>query len=124
MSNNIGVVQKEEPASSTVPPAAGRLVILASARPGERDELYRWYDQEHIPEILATHAFVRSVQRYDVSDVTTHPVAAPMDRADSIAVYEVDGSPRRAWEEILTGPRLGLSKALDYASLRVLYVEE
>lgn len=118
MSNNIETVQNDDVTT------AGQFLVFASAVPGRLDEMRRWYDDEHIPEILATHAFVRSVQRHDVSATVPHPAGADAEAFDSIAVYTVEGSPRAAWDAIRSGPPLGRTDTLDYAAMRVLFIGE
>ena len=41
----------------------GLLVVMVEVDPEHEDELNRWYDEEHIPEKLATLGF-RSARRF------------------------------------------------------------
>ncbi len=58
---------------------SGVLVVVVEVGEADADDLNRWYDEEHIPEKLATPGF-RSARRY--RDTT--------DPGRFMAVYELD----------------------------------
>jgi hypothetical protein len=71
---------------SDVPKAA--LIVYTNPISTERDDDYnRWYDEIHLPEILAADGFV-AASRYRISDAQVGGMAAPDHRY--VAVYEVD----------------------------------
>ena len=64
-----------------------KMVVLAKAAPGRTDELAEWYDQRHIPDLLAVPGFV-SAERHSVL-----PVKVPegMMQWDFMLIYEIGG---------------------------------
>lgn len=63
------------------------LVVRTNPAPGREDEYNKWYDGEHVPEILAIPGFVRAT-RYVVHG--TSDAAPPEFRY--LAIYEIEGS--------------------------------
>jgi len=45
-----------------------KMVVMAKAAPGRVEELARWYDERHIPDLLAVPGFVRA-ERHGVIPV-------------------------------------------------------
>lgn len=64
-----------------------KMVVLAKAAPGRAGELAKWYDDRHIPDLLAVPGFV-SAERHAV-----FPVKAPESTPqwDFMLVYEIAG---------------------------------
>ena len=64
-----------------------KMVVLAKAAPGRAEELARWYDERHIPDLLAVPGFV-SGERHAV-----FPVKAPEGTTqwDFMLIYEIAG---------------------------------
>lgn len=73
----------------------GALVVYSTAAPGRDDEFNRWYDDVHVPEVLALGPF-RSAQRFVLTDpqpfAQTHRY---------VAVYAFDGDPQAALAALL-----------------------
>jgi len=63
----------------------GRLVVYTNATPGQDDEFNRWYDEVHIPEILALGPFT-AAQRFRIAD---SPGFEQKHRY--LAIYEFEG---------------------------------
>lgn len=64
-----------------------KMVVLAKAAAGRVDELAAWYDNRHIPDLLAVPGFV-SAERH-----TLLPVKQPdgMQQWDFMLIYEIAG---------------------------------
>ncbi|RYE57918.1 MAG: hypothetical protein EOP20_06750 [Hyphomicrobiales bacterium] len=64
-----------------------KMVVLAKAAEGRVEELARWYDQRHIPDLLAVPGFV-SAERHGVFPVK--PIEG-MPTWDFMLIYEIAG---------------------------------
>jgi len=84
---------------------AERNIYVVQSNPvaGREDEYNDWYTKTHIPEILRVPGMV-AAERFVLSDVQrVPPPTAPAFRY--IAIYEVDGDPRRMFEGQDATPR-------------------
>ncbi|MGH7856998.1 MAG: hypothetical protein ACREQY_06660 [Candidatus Binatia bacterium] len=63
-------------------------VVLTSALPGRLEEFERWYDNQHIPDVLKVPG-VNGVRRYRLLNAVTDTVEDPP--WSSLAVYEFEG---------------------------------
>ena len=92
-----------------------QLVILTKAKPGQQDEFNRWYDEQHIPDVLRVPGVV-GVQRHRVAAVTTY-VEGGMPSWESLAIYEIESDdPQAVHDEIrrrANTPDMPLTEALD-----------
>jgi hypothetical protein len=63
-------------------------VVLTSAKPGRLEEFDRWYDEQHIPDVVNVPG-VKSAKRFRlINAVENHePVDSPW---NSLALYEFD----------------------------------
>src|SRR5437867_718253 len=89
------------------------LFVMSSAVPGREDEYHAWYDEVHVPDILAISG-VRSARRCAVSR------AHGDDLRRYLAIYEIDGDAESIVAEI--GRRVGsgditLSEAIDLTAM-------
>ena len=90
-----------------------KMVVMAKAAPGRVDKLARWYDERHIPDLLAVPGFV-SAERHSVV-----PVKQPegMLQWDFMLVYELAGANPMATLAAMGGimgtERMPTSDALD-----------
>ena len=64
-----------------------KMIVMAKAAAGRLDELARWYDERHIPDLLAVPGFV-SAERHGVVPVK-QPDGVP--QWDFMLVYEIAG---------------------------------
>lgn len=64
-----------------------KMVVLAKAAAGRAEELAQWYDERHIPDLLAVPGFA-SAERHRVA-----PVKQPdgMPQWDFMLIYEITG---------------------------------
>ena len=67
-------------------PKAIMLVWSSPSDPSREDEYNKWYDSEHLPDVLKLAPFTGAT-RYKVSDAQFAPVETP---AKYIAIYDVD----------------------------------
>ncbi|ALJ18818.1 DUF4286 family protein [Microbacterium sp. No. 7] len=86
-------------------------VLRSNAVEGREDEYNEWYDETHIPDVLAVPGFA-SAQRYRLDD---HPrnARAPF---GYMVVYELDGDPAAALDALnaaMADGSIALSDALD-----------
>jgi hypothetical protein len=74
------------------------LFFAFSTFTGERSTLDRWYDEEHIPQILGVPGLV-AAQRFVIADTKPLPGTDPLDFGHA-AFCELEGSPRPFREEM------------------------
>jgi hypothetical protein len=78
--------------STSIPQPKDRHLFFAfSTFTGERDLFNRWYDEEHIPQILSAPGVV-GAQRFVIAPTKPLPGTNPIDYGHA-AVYEIEGSP-------------------------------
>lgn len=100
-----------------------KMIVMARAAEGRREELARWYDERHLLDLLAVPGIV-SVERHDVVPVK-QPNGTP--GWDFALVYEFEGDPMAT---LRTMPPMGsdampASDALDSAqTLSVLALSQ
>jgi hypothetical protein len=82
--------------------------VMTAAVPGREDEFNRWYDDTHLPEVLALPGFV-AAQRF----AQTGPGAA--DRPRYLCVYEIETDDLAATLAALgaAAPTMTMSEAMD-----------
>lgn len=68
-------------------------LVLASATPGDVAEFDRWYDEEHLEDVVAVEG-VTSARRYRISEST--PMGMPDFGWTSLAIYEIDAADPQA----------------------------
>jgi hypothetical protein len=94
------------------------LIVLSSPVDGEDEEYNRWYDSDHLDEVLAIPGFV-AAQRFEPSEAQLDDFPGSAHRY--VAIYEVEGDPGEALgrlqEEVATG-RIALPAAIDVGSIR------
>ncbi len=64
-----------------------KMVVLASAVPGRAEDLARWYDERHIPDLLAVPG-VLSAERHMIVPLKAPPGARP---SEFMLIYELAG---------------------------------
>ncbi|WP_435581565.1 hypothetical protein [Amycolatopsis thermoflava] len=85
--------------TATVPAFDDRNLFFAfSTFTGERATFDKWYDEEHIPQVMDSPGMV-GAQRFVVADTKPLPGTEPVDFGHA-ALYELDGSPARFREEV------------------------
>lgn len=67
-------------------PKAMMLVWSSPSDPSREDEYNKWYDGEHLPDVLKLPGF-KGATRYKVSEAQFAPVNTP---APYVAIYDVD----------------------------------
>ncbi len=75
----------------------GKMLVYTNAREGRDEEFNRWYDEIHLPEVLALPAF-SAAQRFRLADAQMFPEQ----RFRYLAIYEYTGGSAAALEA-LTG---------------------
>jgi hypothetical protein len=80
-------------------------LVQSNPVPGREQEYGDWYTNRHLPEILAVPGFA-SAQRFVVSPVVRGP-AMPPSRHSHLAVYEITGDPRLAFEALACAREAG-----------------
>jgi hypothetical protein len=100
------------------------LVVLTNPKDGRDNEFNRWYDDEHVDDVLAVHG-VTGVQRYRLAPVDLRqgddaPVHMPPPAYRYMAIYEIDRDADEVVKDLLAGAldgTLPLSDALDTDTL-------
>lgn len=91
------------------------LSFESRARPGQEEAYARWYDEVHVPDVLAVPGFKRLVLRYRVVNEEPQP--------RWVSIFEVDGDPKAALGGLnVAGPKMVISDALDrdYVKIDIL----
>jgi hypothetical protein len=92
-----------------------KMVVLAKAADGRKEDLARWYDERHIVDLLAVPGFV-SAERHEVVPVK---VADGLPAWDFMLIYEIEGDPMtvlRAMGGLMGTDRMPTSNALESVS--------
>lgn len=101
----------------------GVLLVFSDPVPGREEEFDRWYDEVHVPEVLAVPGVV-AAQRYRLSELEQPEVdgipspAPPAHRF--LVVYDLDRDPQAVMDDFVaqvTSGTMDLSDALDLASV-------
>lgn len=74
------------------------LFFAFSTFTGERSTFDRWYDEEHIPQVMGAPGMV-GAQRFVIAETKPLPGVEPLDLGH-LALYELDGSPGPFREEV------------------------
>jgi len=95
------------------------LVVYTNPVEGEEDEYNKWYDETHLPDLLAIPGVV-SAQRLQLTPI---PGAGSGPNHKYLAIYEIDGEPEAVMAEL--GTRVGngqisLSDAMDMSAMSML----
>lgn len=83
----------------------GRMVVFSSCTAGKDEEFNRWYDDIHVPEVLAVGPIV-ACQRFKVADAQAMP-----QQHRYLAIYEFTGSAKQAVDALL-GKTMQMSDTL------------
>lgn len=95
---------------------AERVFYLVFSNPVSEDrleEFHQWYDEVHIPEVLATPGFV-SAQRIALRPTEFTKATEPAQRFG--VIYEIEGDPEEVMGKVSAGTRDGtihMSDVLD-----------
>jgi hypothetical protein len=69
-------------------------LVQSNALPGREEEFHTWYEETHVPDLLAIPGFV-AVQRFRLSDA--RPVTVDtVNPYGYLAIYEIEGDPQEA----------------------------
>jgi hypothetical protein len=99
------------------------LLVFTNAAAGREDEFHRWYDETHIPDVLAVPGVV-SAQRYAVAPVETPEVeGAPLPEPPAhgyLVAYSLERDGNEVMDEFVA--RIGsgemqLSDVMDFATV-------
>jgi hypothetical protein len=100
-----------------------KFVVLSNPLPGRADDFNQWYDQDHLPQILAIKG-MESAQRFRLAD---EPGAQP--RSDPpygyLTLYEISTDDIGSVVAELTNPSSGRvpTDAIDPATFSWMFVE-
>jgi hypothetical protein len=92
-----------------------KMVVLAKAAAGRKEDLARWYDERHMLDLLAVPGFV-SAERHDILPVK-QPEGVPA--WDFMLVYEIDGDAMtvlRSMGGLMGSEKMPTSDALESVS--------
>lgn len=96
-------------------------VVFSSPLPGKDDEYNEWYDNTHVPEVLAIPG-VLSAQRYDLRPLAREQGKTPEFRY--LAIYEMEGDPDEIMGKIGAAVRSGeifMSDSFDRTAARLAF---
>ncbi len=89
------------------------LIVCSNPVAGREDEYNAWYDEVHLPEVVALPG-VASAQRFRQSSV------GPRATCSYLAIFDLDGDPAEVLDALNAGIRDGsirMSDALDMSSV-------
>jgi len=87
--------------------AQGMLIVQTEPAAAAEADFNTWYDDVHVPEVLATPGFVRA-RRYRALRSPATPTGHEGGWASYLAVYEIEGrDPLEAHAALLTRVRAG-----------------
>ncbi len=87
------------------------MVVLARAVPGQEQELWDWYINRHLPDLLAVPGLVRA-RIWRISTRKTDPAS----KYDTMSVYDLEGDAGEIMKEAgsrMGGPQMPTSPALE-----------
>jgi hypothetical protein len=99
-------------------------IVFSNPLPGRDDEFNEWYDNVHIPELLAVPGML-SAQRYDLRDAAIYHMeggSAPEHRY--ALIYEMEGDVDAIMSEIQQGVadgKINMADCLDMSSWRLSF---
>ena len=101
----------------------GVLLVFTNAMEGREAEFDQWYDDVHVPDVLAVPGVV-AAQRYRVTEIDQPEVAGlpspPPPAHRFLAVYELDRDPSEVMADFVarvTDGSMRLYEALDMGSI-------
>ncbi|MBU8868535.1 MULTISPECIES: DUF4286 family protein [Paenarthrobacter] len=103
-------------------------ILIVKTKPvlGSEEQYNDWYDAQHLPEMLAVPGFV-AARRYRKSVTqSAGNTAAADDPLEYLAVYEIEGDPTVALENLVTavrGGRIHMSPAKAPEQFAIVYDE-
>jgi hypothetical protein len=102
-----------------------RTLYLVFSNPveGKEPEFNEWYDNVHLPEVLATPGVV-SAQRFDTCDTEIVRTAGWTPEHRYLAVYEMDGDPDVIMGKIgdaVAAGEMVMSETLDLQTVRMSF---
>jgi hypothetical protein len=96
-------------------------IVYSRPFPGKDDEYNDWYDNTHLPDVLAVPGVV-SAQRYDLRPLAREEGTEPEYRY--VTIYEIDGDPEEVMAKFGAGVASGemvLSPAFDVAGTKISF---
>ncbi|MDT5015671.1 MAG: hypothetical protein QOD39_1831 [Mycobacterium sp.] len=99
-------------------------IVLTNPIEGEDEAFNKWYDAQHVPEVLAVPGVV-AAQRYDIAEVNVPddedlPAQLPPPTHRYLVIYELDSDPDVVMSEFLkrvTAGTLSLGEYLDLSTI-------
>jgi hypothetical protein len=92
-------------------------IVFSNPVEGEEDEYNRWYDDVHLPDVVAVDGVVAG-QRYEHVPVESEGGARPTHRY--LAIYELDGDPNtvlKTFTEQVASGQMPLSEGMDMTTI-------
>ena len=90
-------------------------LVLSNPSAGKEDEYNEWYDNVHVPEVLATPGMV-SAQRYSLCETEIAKASGAEPTHRYLCVYEMKGDPDTVMAsvgEAVASGAMHMSEALD-----------
>ncbi|MBA6413776.1 EthD domain-containing protein [Parahaliea sp. F7430] len=95
------------------------LVVQTNALAGRDEEFNRWYNEVHIPEVLALHGFT-ACRRYTLSQAQLSEDLPQK----YLALYEITGDPQKAVDDLNAAfDAMTISEAFDQSSASYFLVD-
>ncbi len=92
------------------------LLVYTNCKDGRDAEFNRWYDEQHIPDVLSLDGFI-AARRFDAIPV---PGVASDQRYLAMYDIESDAPPHSLLEQLASaGPKMVVSDALDPATVKM-----
>ena len=98
------------------------MVVQSQAKPGREEEYHRWYDREHLPDILAIPGVVAG-RRFDAT-----PVMIGEPGLACLAIFEIEADdPAEVMAEMgrrASAGAMSVTDSLDAAATRLWFYRE
>ncbi|MFM8303659.1 MAG: hypothetical protein ACKOA9_05085 [Actinomycetota bacterium] len=95
-------------------------LVFSNPVAGTEDEFNRWYDEVHLPEVLATPG-IRSAQRFRLLETDiTHNSVMPKPTHGYLLIYEIDGDADAVMAKIQDAAMSGAMQMSDSLDLETV----
>lgn len=97
-------------------------IVQSNPVAGREDEYNEWYTRQHLPDVLSLPGFV-AAQRFRASAIMRSPRARPY-RYSGLAIYEIAGDPRLAFDALDQAKDAGMVISAAIAAEQLAHVFE
>lgn len=97
-------------------------IVQTNPVAGRDDEFNDWYTRRHLPDMMTVHGFA-GAQLFAASPILRSPGMPPY-RYSHLAIYEITGDPRLAFDALARAKDAGMATSPAIAADRAAYLFE